>query len=164
MSGLQTIAVDVFDFDLDVVMHQANCKNTMGSGIAGFIKKRYPEAYRADTALDMSLGEVRLGHFTWSWVDQNKFRIVNLYGQDNYAGRDAFGNYSGNFTQVWALEKATRSFLDSIKDSEDLTKLRIGVPYKIGCDRAGGDWDEVSKMFDTIAKDYGITIFACWKR
>lgn len=164
MSGLVTVAVDVFEYDLDVVMHQANCQKTMGSGIAGFIKNRYPEAYRADVALDLPKGEVRLGNFSWSWVMSNKFRIVNLYGQNHYAKRDEFGTLSGNFTQVWALEKAVRGFFDSIKETEDLSKLRIGVPYKIGCDRAGGDWAEVSEMFDRVAKDYGITIYACWKR
>ena len=164
MSGLVTVVVDVFDFNLDVVMHQSNCQKTMGSGIAGFIKNRYPEAYRADVVFDKPKGSERLGHFTWSWVMNNKFRIVNLYGQNHYAKRDEFGTLHGNFTEVWALEKAARGFLDSIKEVEDLSKLRIGVPYKIGCDRAGGDWAEVSEMFNRVAIDYGITIYACWKK
>lgn len=154
---------DVFGFGLDVVMHQANCINVMGGGIAGYVSKRYPEAYKADTEFDLPKGKARLGEFSWAWVDGNKFRIFNLYGQEGIAKRNERGKLVGNMTKVKKLEKAFRGSLDVLKKEANFSELKIGIPYKIGSDRAGGDWDEIRSMFDKVSEEYGIDLYVCRK-
>lgn len=144
---------NVFKKGMDVVMHQANCYATMGAGIAREIKRNYPEAYEADKEYGEPLGEARLGQFSMAKVDGGKFTIVNLYGQLGY-GR------GGVYTQVDKLEDAMRGALEKLSEEYDLQKLKIGIPYKIGCVLAGGNWGEVRKMIKQVAKDYSITINA----
>lgn len=153
--SLKVIKGDVFKQGFDVVMHQANTFNKMGSGIAKFIRENYPEAFYADSVYKIPLGEQRLGKFTWAWVDGGRFRIFNLYGQLYYG-------YDGKrYTDYGALENAFRGALSMLSSERGFKDLKIGIPYKIGCDRGGGDWNVVSEMVDKVSEDYGIDIFAC---
>ena len=84
----------------------------------------------------------RLGHY--SLYRGNDIIIANLYGQYSWSrGR--------RLTEYDKLESAIRKCLDGNKD---LLQKKIGIPYKIGCGLAGGDWNIVSKILENIEKDY----------
>lgn len=111
--------------DVNVMVHQANCFCTMGSGIARQIRERFPEAYEADCKTERG-DKNKLGKFSHC-VIKGKV-IINLYSQYE------FGNPARN-TDYNALYDG----LTLIRDK--LTKpYNIGVPYKIGCKLGGGDW------------------------
>lgn len=145
---------DVFKQGFDVVMHQANCYNTMGSGIAKTIRENYPEAYHADSSFPFPVGKGRLGKFSWSWVAGGEFRIFSLYGQLGYGRGKKYTNYE-------ALESALRGALSMLSVEEGFKNLKIGIPYKMGCDRGGGNWDIVSEMINKVSDEFGIDIVAC---
>ena len=67
--------------EFDVIAHQANCYNTMGSGIALSIKNEWPEAADVDNAT-IKGDQSKLG--TISFTKNTNPIIVNLYGQFNY--------------------------------------------------------------------------------
>lgn len=76
--------------DFDVIVHGANCFNTMGSGIARQIRERYPSVYSAD--LVTVAGDYhKLGTYTQSTVNDGKLTVVNAYTQFTYnrAGQTA---------------------------------------------------------------------------
>lgn len=112
------------------LMHQANCHNTMNSGVARAIRERFPAAFRADC--ETPAGDIRkLGSFSRAKID-GLGHIFNLYGQYNY-GRDG-----KKYTRVDKLEEAMDSaavWLASRGEGQT-----ICLP-KLGCGLGGADWD-----------------------
>ncbi|MES9681640.1 SLOG family protein [Gottfriedia acidiceleris] len=145
---------DILHTDCDVVMHQANCRSTMGSGIAKQIRAEFPIVYAVDCASPFT-PEEKLGTYTHATVQNNgkNIEIVNLYGQLNYGSdRKLYTNYE-------ALEKALFSYLsDRLLREGDLSQLKIGVPKFMGCARAGGDWKVVTEILETACKEFNISI------
>lgn len=146
---------NLLDADVDVLIHQANCQGTMGSGIALQLKNAYPEVYKADLTFSIPLGKERLGE--WSVADVRHrhtgklLQVVNAYGQVTY-GRGKHTN-----------EKKLLSILDAvfrqIHDHQHETgiRLKIGIPHHIGCARGGGDWnivlDGMTKLYNKYHVD-----------
>lgn len=145
---------DILRSDCDVVMHQANARSTMGSGIAKQIRAEFPVVYEVDCASPLA-PEQKLGTYTYASV-QNKgksIEIVNLYGQLNYgADRKLYTSYE-------ALESALFSYLTHRLSREGgLSHLKMGVPKYMGCARAGGDWNIVKGILEKATKQFGISI------
>ena len=145
---------DILRSDCDVVMHQANCQSTMGSGIAKQIRAEFPVVYEVDCASTLS-PEHKLGTFTYAAVQNNgkNIEIVNLYGQLFYgAERKLYTNYK-------ALKSALFGYLaDRMVREGTLSQLKIGVPKYMGCARAGGDWKVVTGILETATKEFNISI------
>jgi O-acetyl-ADP-ribose deacetylase (regulator of RNase III) len=144
---IYNIEGDLLEFDVPVFGHQANCQNTMGAGIAKFIKKKYPSAYSADclayqhcTAV---LGNISVG----LEKDENGkvFKhIINLYGQNLYGRDSRKTNYEAMYK---GLEKCR-------KYVEDNKFRSIGFPYLMGCNLAGGSWHIVNAMIEDVFTTY----------
>lgn len=134
--------------EVGIIAHQANCFNTMGSGVALAIKLAYPEAYEADCQT-IKGDRSKMGGFTVAFTPQGI--IANLYSQYTY-GKDG-----ALYTDYDALEKALRS-LKFLVDCDD-SGLPIGLP-KIGCGTAGGDWEIVEAMIATIFEGYQVNIYS----
>ena len=134
----------LFDGEVDAIAHQANCFNTMGSGVAKTIKAYFPAAYTADRVTKR--GDInKLGTYT---VSHKPFTVYNLYGQYNY-GRANWVVY----TKYSALKQALEACVDDLVNN--LGKRTLGIP-KIGCGLAGGDWDIVEEQI--LKKLEGIDI------
>ena len=130
--------LDAFDKgDVNTVLHVTNCQKKMGSGIALQIKKRYPEAY---TAYLSDEGEV-LGGVTES-CEIGAFgdkTVFNLSAQRFYGrGRHRYLNYG-------ALADCFKQVAGKMCDQDPIV---IGIPYLMGCDRAGGDWEIVLEVVE----------------
>ena len=128
----------VLNSEVDMMMHVCNCQGVMGSGIAKEVKERTPEAYKAYKNSSLQLGG-------YSRVA----RVVNLYAQDNYGYGKRHLNYG-------ALSVALTGVFDDL-DEEGFAGT-IGVPYKMGSDRAGGDWTIVLEILEALADYYGIKL------
>lgn len=137
---------------LDGICHQANCFKRMKSGIAKAIVARYPQVEKVDKDCPLS-PESRFGFFTKVDVegpDGNKLQVFNLYGQFMYGTEKQQTNYR-------ELENALYHMKRYIKDAGK--PYRIGIPYKIGCGLAGGDWKEVNKIIRNLfLEDHLITV------
>lgn len=136
--------------DVDVLLHQANCQNTMGSGIAKEIRERLPDAYTADTKAHQH-GKNCLGSYSIGLYGtmSNSRHIINLYGQDFYGNRDK----GLPDTQYWALFKAMSTIKDKLKGK------RVGIPKRIGCGLGGGDWDLVLHFLVVEYGDLDVYIY-----
>jgi O-acetyl-ADP-ribose deacetylase (regulator of RNase III) len=124
--------------EFDIVLHGANCFNTMGGGIAREIRERYPMVASVD--METVRGDYRkLG--TWTECDagdKNRFTVINAYTQFNMSqGNDVF-EYAA-FELI--LQKLTFMYPGK----------RFGLPY-IGMGLAGGDKDTIIPMIEHFAE------------
>ncbi len=136
--------------DVDVIAHQANCFNTMRSGVAKAIVEEYPEAAKADqqtTKGDAS----KLGTMSVAEAGYPVGLIYNLYGQFHY-GRDG-----GQYTIYPALENAMQMMADDLRERGYLGK--IGLP-KLGCGLAGGKWSIVESIIERQLADWEVIVYS----
>lgn len=131
------------------IIHQANLYHTFGSGIAAEIKRRFPEAYDADK-LTIYGDKKRLG--TFSFAKSKGITIVNLYSQDGIGGKDRRTDY---VSMLVGLE-AIREWVPATHKTPV-----VGIPFKIGCGLANGDWNIVRPIIEgTFSKvPYKVIIF-----
>lgn len=147
---IYTVEGNLLTSDCNIIAHQANCFNVMGSGVAKQIRSMYPEAYIADRDFPLP-PEKRLGHCSYV-QSSNKVVIFNLYGQYSY-GRGR------SHTDIRALNSALLYMLE-ILDANNVPKnAKIGLPNKIGCVRGGGDWSTVYKMLEEIFMDRDLYLY-----
>lgn len=136
---------NLFDTDADVIAHQVNCMGKMGSGAALQVKQRYNEAYLKYVELcekeDNLLGLAQC-------VQVGDKIIANLFAQSNF-GYDGirYTNYEALFCSLESLDKQLAK------------SLSIALPYNIGCDRGGGDWNIVCAMIESALKDRNVYIY-----
>ncbi len=145
---------DIFHSDADIICHQVNCQGVFGRGMAGQVKKMFPEVEKTYKIItkqwqDQAMGKTSelLGRVSAQPVkkDGKWFLIANLYGQDDYGK-------NGVYTDYKALEQAMeeiRNFVEVRKKQE-----KVAFPYKIGCGYAGGDWEAVKKIIERVFDGY----------
>lgn len=139
---------DLLVSDCTVIMHQANCYKTMGAGIAKTISTVFPEASLADKANTLSPTE-RFGDFTHHSYEN--LTIVNLYGQLGFGRNENFTNYE-------KLESSIDKFFEyGIKNNLNLSK--VGVPYRLGAGRAGGNWETIKTLLERQSRKHDINIY-----
>lgn len=132
--------------EVNCILHCCNCRGVMGSGIALQIKNQFFKAYLAYKDYEREKG-LNLGSI--SAAETAFGPIYNLHAQENYGTEKRQVNYEALYV---CLEKT----------KEDLInynfKGTIGIPYKIASDRAGGDWDIVWAMIDSVFRDFEVEI------
>lgn len=137
--------------EVNVIGHVVNCQGVMGSGIAFSIKQRYPmvfERYRGHWDRAEWKAEL-LGTAQAVYINKRPYRhVFNLFAQFDY-GRDKRNlNYGAIAEALQGMAKQT---------SDDIFK--IGFPFKMGSDRAGGDWSIVLEMIEFYFKDHNVKIY-----
>lgn len=142
---IQTIEGDLLDFpgDITCIAHGCNTLNLMRSGLAKQMVARYPEAKAAD---DRAAADQRnvLGCYSFTRVhDQPCKYIYNLYQQDKLRQLNEF-----------ALETSLANAMFSLSLKSDNPEHKMGVPYKIGCGLAAGNWVAVKAILVKIESRY----------
>ena len=145
---------DLLDFPngVDVLFHQANCQNVMGAGIAAQIKQRYPAAFKADADCGPK-GSCRLGKFSVAKVNDDPRRFIfNLYGQKTIGG-DRSTNYEAIYE---AMDRAFHLLETNILEHGGT--FHVGIPHKMSCALAGGDWRILRAMIEVLVDKYKIPV------
>lgn len=139
-------AVDaLINGEIDVLLHVCNNKGVMGSGIALEIKNRIPDAYESYEYIHKKFS-LLLGGNTYGFVDGTDRFVINMTAQDGYGKGKRFLNYG-------ALAKCLSIVASGVE------YLKVGIPFKMGSDRAGGDWSIVLEMIEYFLKDFNVVIF-----
>jgi O-acetyl-ADP-ribose deacetylase (regulator of RNase III) len=141
---------NIFDGGAQGIIHQANCQNTMGSGIAREIRARYPEAYEADCKT-IAGDYKKLGTFSSVKTNDGKFVIYNCYSQYRYGREQRHTNYEAVYTGLSSIEQNAR----------ELGLTTLSLPYNMGCMLGGGSWRIVSVIIDEVFKDSPIDLYIC---
>ena len=141
--------LDAFDRgEVTVIGHVVNCQGVMGSGIAKSIRDRYPSVYESYvkfwsefTYTHQNLGAAQPVHL------DNCSSVWNLFAQNRYGSITRDLNYG-------AIGNCLREMADDL-DVDD----RVGFPFKMGSDRAKGDWGIVLEMIEFYFKDHNVRIY-----
>lgn len=130
---------DVLNSDEQIIVHGCNCMCTMGAGIARQIREQFPAAYQADQKTLWG-DKNKLGSFTYAFEERangDKVAIVNAYTQYIYTRTEVDLDYD-------ALR------LVMVRICEYFPQKIIAMP-RIGCGLAGGDWEKVRTILDSVA-------------
>lgn len=138
--------VDLLKSGCNIICHQVNCQGSMGSGLALTIKEYDPRVFDEYKKYIFEKGKRAVLGDTL-FVNSKGFIVANVFGQEYYG-------YMGLYTDYKALEKGLRS----VNKYAKANGLTVGIPYKMGCDRAGGDWEIVKELIATIFTEVDVTI------
>lgn len=138
--------IDLLKSGCNIICHQVNCQGVMGSGLALTIKEYDQRVFDEYKNYIYEKGKRAVLGDTL-FVNSKGFMVANVYSQYNYG-------YLGVYTDYKALEKGLR-IVNKYAEANGLT---VGIPYKMGCDRAGGDWKIVKELIDKIFTEVDVTI------
>ena len=145
---------DIFSSNADLICHQVNCQGVFGRGMAGQVKKLFPEVEKSYKILTKQWTEEvggktakLLGRVSAQPVEKDGrwFLIANLYGQDDYGK-------NGVYTDYEALEKALEEICEflTVRGRNETAAF----PQGRGCGFGGGDWDVVEAIIKRVFEDY----------
>lgn len=154
---MKVIQGDIFKSKADAILHQVNCKGSMGSGIAKQVRELYPNVYNCYKAKcneykedsSLLLGSIQICYKENYIVNDIKDSqmIVNMFAQDKYGyGDKRYTNYN-------ALKRCLQAV------NKQLTGKSVAIPYLMSCCRGGGDWNIVSNMIHDELSDCSIEIY-----
>lgn len=152
---IEVVNGDLLQSNLPLIAHQTNCLGVMGAGIAKAIKNKWNSVYTqyANYCKYFKYSKELLGKCQVCITGDEPINLVaNLFGEYSIAP------YENRHTDYDTLKKALLDLKDFCKDNE-ITE--IGIPYKLGCGLAGGDWDGVvyPMLQELFANDLTITLY-----
>jgi O-acetyl-ADP-ribose deacetylase (regulator of RNase III) len=126
---------NILDVKKGIIVHQVNNRGVMGAGLAKQIRALYPQHYQ-----DYKSQKLNLGSLVITTISPKELYIIGLIAQDGYGRDKCYTNYE--------------AFTDCLKHLHNFHNkyphLNIYMPYGIGCGLAGGNWDHISKLINTI--------------
>lgn len=137
---MEIIRKNITEVTKGIICHGVNCQGVMGSGVAKAIKEKWPIVY--DSFKSMGKGAELLGQCHILTIDEELY-IANCYSQEYY-GRDG---------KRYACLSAVESSLRPVFLWASTLGLVIHSPM-IGCGLGGLKWDDVSKIFEKLEKEY----------
>lgn len=150
---------DLLQSNLPLIAHQTNCLGVMGAGIARFIKNKWNIVYTqyVDICKNFEYSKDLLGKCQICVTGEFLIKFVaNLFGE--YSFTESVAPFENRHTDYNALKKALLN-LKAFCEDEEVTE--VGIPYKLGCGLAGGDWDGVvyPMLQELFANDSTITLY-----
>lgn len=135
---IEYVTGDLLKSDCDVIAHGVNCSGGFASGVAGQIAKvfplakdRYQRKYHDD---GWFLGDVQFNTMPWSGVI-----IANCATQRDY-GRDG---------KVYVDYDAIANVMRKLLTYSVTNDFSIAIP-KIGAGLAGGDWEVIEQIINSV--------------
>ncbi len=146
---------DLLETPFQIIAHQVNCHGVMGGGVALQIKNKYPDVYNEYRDLCCKKCSADLLGKALTVKCRGKI-FFNIFGQDGYGSEKIQTDYN-----------ALRSgLIDAISKFRDINgvplyiSVAIAIPYKIGCGLAGGDWNTVKSILESLEKTENVTFVA----
>lgn len=148
---IKEIKGNILDTHCKLIAHGVNCQGVMGSGVAKALYEKWPEVkedYLAYVNNYKTTADALLGRVVPIKTTDNKI-VYNCFTQQNYGydGKQVYLSYE-------ALHEVLLTLLICI---ENRNETEIAIP-KIGCGLAGGNWEKVKELIETVFKDSGITV------
>jgi O-acetyl-ADP-ribose deacetylase (regulator of RNase III) len=155
--------------EINYLLHCVNCQGVMGSGIALQIKNTFPEVYEDYTwfvknnydpevckPTEPLLGNYRLSFLKDLSIIPPKTLynrgVVNLFGQENFGMQVRQLNYG-------AISNALYKFYKEILEDGNMEEYKFAFPMKMGCDRAGGNWEVVYEIIEFYLSSCDVRIY-----
>ena len=134
--------------EVDAIAHCCNAQGVMGSGLAKQIRERLPEAYDAYKAAPMTLGTNVIAD-----VVGGERKVVNMIAQEFYGRGKRQVHYGALAKCLLNAPLACKKLLlqDGLNYGDSrIQNFKLGVPYKLASDLAGGDWNVVLELLEAV--------------
>ena len=137
-----------------MIAHQTNCKGAFKTGVAGAIRKTFPDVAKQYEEYVRSrlaggwessslLGKVQFVHIN------EKQTVANMFCQEKY-GYDG-ARYTSYDAFATALNRLKQHCLDNGKSS-------LAFPCRIGCVRGGANWNVIKVMIVETFSDTDLNL------
>lgn len=130
---------DITSVTAGVIVHQVNCQNAMGSGVAKALYTKYPAVKSEYHTLCNNVGDPRSLYRLAQFVKvSDTITIVNSFSQ----------MYLGN-AHLGVVHTCPEYLIDNIIKAYRYANprgLEVFVPKYVGCGLAGGYWEEISAL------------------
>jgi len=152
---IRHVVGDLLKGDVDIIAHQVNCQGVMGSGVARQIRDKFPDAYRYYRNMCEQVPDKAklLGAAQFVGVEKHPGRYITVA---NLFAQLTFGYNRKLYTSYDALRESLQRLRRYAKSTD---ANRIGMPYRIGCDRGGGEWEVVYQIICEELHDCDVTLF-----
>lgn len=140
---MKTITGNLLNITDGVIVHQVNCRNRIGAGVAGALIQKYPVIKQFyHYAFEKAEPKELFGTYQVVPVDDN-LKVINSFSQFYYGNAQKNGRVYTDMNKLVAVLKAVCDRYDNVY-----------IPEKIGCGLAGGCWNELVEKI----KDLPITV------
>lgn len=150
---------DLLEGDWDAAFHVCNTYKTMGSGVAYFLRKKWPEVYQADLDCELDDDE-KLGEYSKAYLPDGRsvYNIYAMWGLGNNGsplGRNCtYDNlYNALYKMCYGIED---NMIHNLIIQE---KYVVGLAYLTGCVRAGGSWVIVEAILKDLEEHFPMIEF-----
>jgi O-acetyl-ADP-ribose deacetylase (regulator of RNase III) len=141
---------NLLDVDSGIIAHGCNARGVMGSGVAKYVRDKYPlcyEKYKLRCQLYAD-PKILLGDVIWYEVPDKRLYVANAITQLD------FGADGKRYVSYEAVDKAFYTINKAINDTETLH-----IPM-IGAGLGGGDWEVISSIIE--ANVHNANNIICW--
>ena len=151
MENIYIIEKNLFESNASVFCHQVNCLGVWGSGIAKSMKEIFPDVYEKYRDIGVKNKSLDLLGHTAIIQSDNRY-IANMFAQERFG-------YDGiRYTSYDAFYNC----LVRIKEFCEKNAInKIALPYKIGSDRGGADWNVIYSMIESVFAKTNIMVEIC---
>lgn len=138
---MRTTIKDITTVTKGIIIHQVNCQDKMGSGVAKALYTKWPQVKSQYHEDNKRTGWPKLGGLTKVIINENLI-VINSYSQLNYG-------YDGKkYTDEKLLTKAINKVAQA-RDAKGSNET-IYIPHEIGCGLGGGDWGVILSGIEHI--------------
>jgi O-acetyl-ADP-ribose deacetylase (regulator of RNase III) len=140
---IEYIKKDVTTVGHGIVAHGTNCSMGFGSGVAGAIRKKWPQVYGHFMTVP---GRDKLGQADFVNLDPmcDCLWVANVYSQQNFGGDG----------KRYASPDAIETGMKAVMEHAAKYNLPVYMP-KIGCGLGGLDWEaDVEPIINRLAEQY----------
>lgn len=143
---------DLLETDCKIIAHQVNCIGLMEHGVAKQIRDKFPGSYAiyksvCQAAEDLMKPKELLGINLGCSLGSSRKILVHMFAQ--------YDRGTGLRTDYDALAACLQD-LKSIAEKNQV--YEVALPYKVGCGLAGGDWNLVFRLIESI---FGESLVNC---
>ena len=131
---------DITKISQGIIMHQVNCQNVMGAGVAKSLYQTYPQVKKLyhQLAEEYNTPAKRFGLLQAVEIS-DKLIILNSFSQFAY----------GNSKRTGKVYTDEHVLMENLKRCDLMAKeknLTAYVPNQIGCGLAGGNWQRIKQF------------------
>lgn len=138
---IKLVKGDLLQSKLPLIAHQTNCLGVMGAGIARSIRNKWHNVFNQyiDYCKQLNYSRDLLGKCQICQTGYNNTKYVaNLFGE--YSFTESVAPFENRHTDYDALREA---FISLKQQALEMGIKDIGIPSKLGCGLAGGDWNGI---------------------
>ena len=149
MNDITLIKGDLLTSTADYICHCVNCQGAFGAGIAGQIRRKYPNVYDAYKRMH----NIETDSLT-AYDLLNRYQIVPINDQQSIVNMFCqlyYGRSKKRYVSYDAVEIAFREFFNEIIAKNK--KVIVAVPLGFGSGLAGGNQDIITTIIDTTLKN-----------